>query len=70
MLTTQQQQQLADKVVGLLDANEVPSFRLVNKAAAAQFCAPHHTTFGLSRPVSPHAFAVHWPRRAPRGVCR
>ncbi|KXZ45039.1 hypothetical protein GPECTOR_59g647 [Gonium pectorale] len=29
-------------------------------AAAAQFRAPHHTTYRLSKPVPPHAFAAHW----------
>ncbi|KXZ45037.1 hypothetical protein GPECTOR_59g645 [Gonium pectorale] len=48
---------LAEKIVGCLDPNEVP---LVNKAAAAQFRAPHHTTYRLSQPVPPHAFAAHW----------
>ncbi|KXZ45028.1 hypothetical protein GPECTOR_59g636 [Gonium pectorale] len=52
--------ELAEKIVGCLDPNEVPSFRLVNKAAAAQFRAPHHTTYRLSKPVPPHAFAAHW----------
>ncbi|KXZ45011.1 hypothetical protein GPECTOR_59g618 [Gonium pectorale] len=52
--------ELAEKIVGCLDPNEVPSFRLVNKAAAAQFRAPYHTTYRLSQPVPPHAFAAHW----------
>ncbi|KXZ48659.1 hypothetical protein GPECTOR_26g562 [Gonium pectorale] len=52
--------ELAEKIVGCLDSNEVPSFRLVNKAAAAQFRAPRHTTYRLSQPVPPHAFAAHW----------
>ncbi|KXZ49369.1 hypothetical protein GPECTOR_22g963 [Gonium pectorale] len=52
--------ELADKVVGYLDPNEMPIFRLVNKAAAAQFRGPDHTTFRLSQPVPPHAFAAHW----------
>ncbi|KXZ45040.1 hypothetical protein GPECTOR_59g648 [Gonium pectorale] len=52
--------ELVEKIVGCLDRNEVPSFRLVNKAAAAQFRAPHHTTYRLSKPVPPHAFAAHW----------
>ncbi|KXZ47187.1 hypothetical protein GPECTOR_37g193 [Gonium pectorale] len=52
--------ELADKIVGCLDSNEVPCFRLVNKASASQFCAPHHTTYRLSQPVPPRAFAAHW----------
>ncbi|KXZ45052.1 hypothetical protein GPECTOR_59g660 [Gonium pectorale] len=52
--------ELAEKIVGCLDPNEVPSFRLVNKAAAAQFRAPRHTTYRLSQPVPPHVFAAHW----------
>ncbi|KXZ47192.1 hypothetical protein GPECTOR_37g198 [Gonium pectorale] len=44
----------------LLDSNEVPSFRLVNKASASQFRAPHHITYRLSQPVPPDAFAAHW----------
>ncbi|KXZ45703.1 hypothetical protein GPECTOR_51g688 [Gonium pectorale] len=52
--------ELAEKIVVCLDPNEMPSFRLVNKAAAEQFRSPQHTTFRLSRPVPPHAFASHW----------
>ncbi|KXZ42159.1 hypothetical protein GPECTOR_193g316 [Gonium pectorale] len=52
--------ELAEKIVSCLDPNEVPSFRLVNKASASQFRAPHHTTIHLSQPVPPHAFAAHW----------
>ncbi|KXZ48457.1 hypothetical protein GPECTOR_27g627 [Gonium pectorale] len=36
------------------------SFRGVNKATAARFSGPEHTTIRLSRPVPPHAFAAHW----------
>ncbi|KXZ55108.1 hypothetical protein GPECTOR_3g261 [Gonium pectorale] len=52
--------ELAEKVVSCLDPNELPVFRLVSKAAATQFRGPNHTTFRLSQPVPPHAFAAHW----------
>ncbi|KXZ50286.1 hypothetical protein GPECTOR_17g925 [Gonium pectorale] len=52
--------ELAAKIVSHLEQNEVPNFRLVNKAAAAQFSAPNHTTYRLSQPVPPHAFAAKW----------
>ncbi|KXZ46027.1 hypothetical protein GPECTOR_47g302 [Gonium pectorale] len=52
--------ELADTIVSGLDPNEVPSFRLINKAAAERYRAPNQTTFRLSRPVPPHAFATHW----------
>ncbi|KXZ42677.1 hypothetical protein GPECTOR_125g510 [Gonium pectorale] len=44
-----------------MDRNEVAtSFRLVNKAAAAQFSGPEYATVRLWQPVPPHAFAAHW----------
>ncbi|KXZ49329.1 hypothetical protein GPECTOR_22g923 [Gonium pectorale] len=52
--------ELAGEIVGWMEPNEVPFFRLVNKAAAAQFSSPQHTTIRLSEPVPPHAFAAHW----------
>ncbi|KXZ47243.1 hypothetical protein GPECTOR_37g249 [Gonium pectorale] len=53
--------EIAERIVSHLDGNEVAaSFRLVNKAAAAQFSGPQHTVTRLSRPVHPHAFAAHW----------
>ncbi|KXZ45383.1 hypothetical protein GPECTOR_55g289 [Gonium pectorale] len=54
------QPELTAKIVSCLDPNDVPFFRLVNKAAAAQFSGPQHTTIRLSEPVAPHAFAAHW----------
>ncbi|KXZ54109.1 hypothetical protein GPECTOR_5g211 [Gonium pectorale] len=52
--------ELTEKIVSFLDPNEVPSFRLVSKAAATQFRGATQTTIRLSRPVPPHAFAAHW----------
>ncbi|KXZ53396.1 hypothetical protein GPECTOR_7g1292 [Gonium pectorale] len=52
--------ELAEKIVSLLEPNEVPSFRLVNKAAAAYFSSPAYTTIRLWQPVPRHAFAAHW----------
>ncbi|KXZ51162.1 hypothetical protein GPECTOR_13g649 [Gonium pectorale] len=51
---------LVDKIISFLGPNEVPHFRLVNKAAASRFCGPEHITLHLSQPVPPHAFAAHW----------
>ncbi|GFR41345.1 hypothetical protein Agub_g1959 [Astrephomene gubernaculifera] len=53
--------ELAERIVSLLPANEVPcTVRLVNKAAAAQFHGPKYTTTRLSAPVPKHAFAQRW----------
>ncbi|KXZ49592.1 hypothetical protein GPECTOR_20g448 [Gonium pectorale] len=53
--------ELTDLIVRRLHPNEAAtSFRLVSKAAAAQFRGPEHTTVRLSRPVPPHAFAAKW----------
>ncbi|KXZ49603.1 hypothetical protein GPECTOR_20g459 [Gonium pectorale] len=53
--------ELTELIVRRLYPNEAAtSFRLVNKAAAAQFLRPEHTTVRLSQPVPPHAFAAHW----------
>ncbi|KXZ46066.1 hypothetical protein GPECTOR_47g341 [Gonium pectorale] len=53
--------ELADRIVGCLDRNDVSiTFRQVNKATAEHFSGPQHTTIHLSEPVSPHAFAAHW----------
>ncbi|KXZ54736.1 hypothetical protein GPECTOR_4g805 [Gonium pectorale] len=53
--------ELTELIVSFMERNEVAtSFRLVNKAAAAQFCGPEHTTIRLSRPVPHHVFAAHW----------
>ncbi|KXZ47204.1 hypothetical protein GPECTOR_37g210 [Gonium pectorale] len=50
-----------DLIVSHLDGNEVAgTVRAVNKAAAAQFRGPQHTTLHLSQPVPHHAFAAHW----------
>ncbi|KXZ49340.1 hypothetical protein GPECTOR_22g934 [Gonium pectorale] len=63
--------ELAEKIVSYLHPHEVPGFRLVSTAAAAQFCAPHHTTIRLSEPVPPHVFAAHWlAPGATRGLTR
>ncbi|KXZ44143.1 hypothetical protein GPECTOR_73g664 [Gonium pectorale] len=49
------------RIASLLDRNEVAtSLRRVNKAAAAQFSGPEHTTVHLSQPVPPSDFAAHW----------
>ncbi|KXZ44140.1 hypothetical protein GPECTOR_73g661 [Gonium pectorale] len=50
-----------ERVASHLDRNEIAcTLRRVNKAAAAQFRGPEHTTVRLSQPVPPHAFAEHW----------
>ncbi|KXZ41333.1 hypothetical protein GPECTOR_545g553 [Gonium pectorale] len=52
--------ELAEHIISFLDPNEVPGFRLVNQAAAAQFRGPSYTTIRLSQPVPPQLFAAHW----------
>ncbi|KXZ48365.1 hypothetical protein GPECTOR_28g772 [Gonium pectorale] len=52
--------ELAEHIISFLEPNEVPGFRLVNQAAAAQFRGPSHTTICLSQPVPPQLFAAHW----------
>ncbi|KXZ48494.1 hypothetical protein GPECTOR_27g664 [Gonium pectorale] len=53
--------ELAERIVGFLDRNEVAtSFRPVCRATAAQLRGPEHTTIRLSQPVPPPAFATHW----------
>ncbi|KXZ45384.1 hypothetical protein GPECTOR_55g290 [Gonium pectorale] len=52
--------ELTEDIVRWMGPNEVPFFRLVNKAAAAQFSGPQRTTVRLSRPVPPNAFAAQW----------
>ncbi|KXZ54405.1 hypothetical protein GPECTOR_5g60 [Gonium pectorale] len=52
---------LTELIARRLHPNEVAtSLRLVNKAAAAQFRGPEHTTIRLWQPVPTHAFAAHW----------
>ncbi|KXZ44104.1 hypothetical protein GPECTOR_73g625 [Gonium pectorale] len=62
--------ELTELVVDRLDRNEVAgTFRLVNKAAAAQFRGPKHTIIRISQPVPHHAFAARWlARGATRGL--
>ncbi|GFR44633.1 hypothetical protein Agub_g5921 [Astrephomene gubernaculifera] len=49
--------ELTERVFSFLPANDVPcTVRLLNKAAAAQFRGPLHTTIHLSLPVPHHAF--------------
>ncbi|KXZ43938.1 hypothetical protein GPECTOR_77g34 [Gonium pectorale] len=52
--------ELEEKIFSFLGPNDIPIFRQINKAAAAQFCEPQHKTFRLSAPVSSQAFAAHW----------
>ncbi|KXZ52865.1 hypothetical protein GPECTOR_8g247 [Gonium pectorale] len=53
--------ELTELIVSRLDPNQVACcVRPLNRAAAAQFAAPCHTTIRLSRPVPPHAFSAHW----------
>ncbi|KXZ49622.1 hypothetical protein GPECTOR_20g479 [Gonium pectorale] len=53
--------ELTELIARRLHPNEAAtSFRLVNKAVAAQLRAPEHTVVRLSQPVPPHAFASHW----------
>ncbi|KXZ40934.1 hypothetical protein GPECTOR_1253g509 [Gonium pectorale] len=52
--------ELAERIVSFLEPNELPYFRLVNKAAATQFREPRHMTFRLSQPAPADAFAAHW----------
>ncbi|KXZ42671.1 hypothetical protein GPECTOR_125g504 [Gonium pectorale] len=53
--------ELAERIVGCLDRNEVATnFRLVCRAAAAHFSGLQHTTIRLSQPVPPPVFAAHW----------
>ncbi|GFR44639.1 hypothetical protein Agub_g5928 [Astrephomene gubernaculifera] len=55
--------ELAERIVSFLPPNEVAcTVRLINKAAAAQFRGPSHTTVQLSSPVPHHAFKQHWER--------
>ncbi|KXZ41131.1 hypothetical protein GPECTOR_745g908 [Gonium pectorale] len=52
--------ELAEHIISFLEPNEVPGFRLVNQAAAAQFRGPSYTTIRLSQPVPLQLFAAHW----------
>ncbi|KXZ54742.1 hypothetical protein GPECTOR_4g811 [Gonium pectorale] len=64
--------EIAEHIARSLKRIEVAtSFRLINKAAAAQFRGPEYTTIRLSQPVSPYAFAAHWlAPGATRGLTR
>ncbi|PNH05489.1 Ankyrin repeat domain-containing protein [Tetrabaena socialis] len=53
--------ELVQRFAVSLTSNEVAcALRLVNKATAAQFSTPQHTTIRLSQPVPHHAFARRW----------
>ncbi|PNH05837.1 Ankyrin repeat domain-containing protein [Tetrabaena socialis] len=53
--------ELVERFARSLMPNEMAgTLRLVNKAAAAQFCAPQHATVRLSQPVPHHAFLWRW----------
>ncbi|PNH08507.1 Ankyrin repeat domain-containing protein [Tetrabaena socialis] len=53
--------ELVQRFAVLLTSNEVAcALRLVNKATAAQFSSPQHTTIRLSQPVPHHAFVRCW----------
>ncbi|PNH01265.1 Ankyrin repeat domain-containing protein, partial [Tetrabaena socialis] len=53
--------EFVERFAASLRPNEVAcALRLVNKATAAQFCAPQQTTVRLSQPVPRHAFAWRW----------
>ncbi|PNH05853.1 Ankyrin repeat domain-containing protein, partial [Tetrabaena socialis] len=53
--------EIVERFAVSLTSNEVAcALRLVNKAAAAQFSAPQHTTVRLSQPVPHHAFVRRW----------
>ncbi|KXZ47939.1 hypothetical protein GPECTOR_31g301 [Gonium pectorale] len=52
---------LVERIARHLPPNELPcTLRLVDKATAALFSGPHHTTVRLSQPVPHHAFAFVW----------
>ncbi|KXZ47945.1 hypothetical protein GPECTOR_31g307 [Gonium pectorale] len=52
---------LVERIARHLPPNELPcTLRLVDKATAALFSGPHHTTVRLSQPVPHHAFARAW----------
>ncbi|KXZ40810.1 hypothetical protein GPECTOR_2222g1172 [Gonium pectorale] len=52
---------LVERIARHLPPNELPcTLRLVDKATAALFSGPHHTTVRLSQPVPHHAFAQAW----------
>ncbi|PNH04222.1 Ankyrin repeat domain-containing protein [Tetrabaena socialis] len=52
---------VVQRFAALLTSNEVAcALRLVNKATAAQFSTPQHTTIRLSQPVPHHAFLRRW----------
>ncbi|PNH06649.1 Ankyrin repeat domain-containing protein [Tetrabaena socialis] len=53
--------EFVERFAASLTPNEVAcALRLVNKATAAQFNAPQHTTIRLSQPVPHHAFVRRW----------
>ncbi|PNH05840.1 hypothetical protein TSOC_007861, partial [Tetrabaena socialis] len=53
--------EIVQRFADSLPPNEVPfGLRLVNKAAAAQFRGPQHSTMRLSQPVPHHAFVWRW----------
>ncbi|KXZ43419.1 hypothetical protein GPECTOR_91g573 [Gonium pectorale] len=53
--------ELAERIAGSLDSITIAtSFRVVNKATAAHFSGPEHTTVRISQPVPHHVFAAHW----------
>ncbi|KXZ47946.1 hypothetical protein GPECTOR_31g308 [Gonium pectorale] len=52
---------LVERIARHLPPNELPcTLRLVDKATAALFSGPHHTTVRLSQPVPHHFFARVW----------
>ncbi|GFR46929.1 hypothetical protein Agub_g8577 [Astrephomene gubernaculifera] len=52
---------LAEHIFSSLPSNDIAcTIRLVNKAGAARFSSPEHTTIHLSQPVPAHAFSKHW----------
>ncbi|PNH03750.1 Ankyrin repeat domain-containing protein [Tetrabaena socialis] len=53
--------EIVQRFAAALTSNEVAvALRLVNKATAAQFSGPRHTTVRLSQPVPHHAFVRRW----------
>ncbi|PNH07782.1 hypothetical protein TSOC_005731 [Tetrabaena socialis] len=53
--------EIVERFAKSLTPNEVAgTLRLVNKASAAQFRGPKHTTIRLSQPVPHHAFVRRW----------